>query len=72
MRKRGFVMLDPFLMTICGDKAAQLCMRTSAIYNWACKHNISWNDIVCADDDILIAVLNDCTLKEAKTMLANS
>ena len=65
-------MLDPFLMTICGDKAAQFNMRASAIYNWAEKHATSWEDIVCADRDILIAVLNDCTLKEAKAMLTNN
>ena len=65
-------MLDPFLMTICGDKAAKTGMRASAIYNWAQKHSVSWNEIVCADNDILIAVLNDCTIKVAKAMLANN
>lgn len=64
---------DCFLMTICGDKAAQTGMRTSAIYNWAVKHCIDWNEVVCADEnDLLIGVLNDINLESAHDMLSRA
>ncbi len=66
-------MIDCFLMTVCGGKAANQALRPSAIYNWAVRHSVWWNVIVVADDDdILIAVLNDVSLEEAHNMLANA
>jgi len=66
-------MLDVYLMTICGDKAATMGMRCSAIYNWARHHSVAWNVIVTAQQDVLlIAVLNDITLDAAKTLLENA
>ncbi len=66
-------MLDAYLMTICGDKAYKTGLRASAIYNWARKHSVAWNTIVCADsDDLLIAMLNDINLQAAQKMLADS
>jgi len=63
-------MLDCYLMTICGDKAASMAMRASAIYNWARKHSVLWNQVVCADENtLLIAVLNDVTMEKADLML---
>lgn len=66
-------MWDCYLMTICGDKAGKTGIRTSAIYNWARRYNVQWNEIVTADkDDLLIAILNDIKLAEAKKMLASA
>ena len=66
-------MLDPYMMTICGDKAAIHGLRTSAVYNWAKAHSVDWNDIVCADDDdLFIAVLNGIRLQDAHKMLADA
>ncbi len=66
-------MLDTYLMTICGDRAATMAMRMSALYNWAKEHSVQWTDIVRADnDDLLIAVLNGVSLKEARDMLLDA
>ncbi len=63
-------MLDPYMMTICGDKAAKQGLRASAVYNWAKTHNVSWSDVVRADDDdLFIAVLNGINLQAAHKML---
>ncbi len=66
-------MLDVYLMTICGDKAATIGMRMSTIYNWARANSVPWNTIVCANcDDLLIAVLNGVGLEKAHKMLADA